>query len=80
MGHIHDWKKKVFDTHEIQVQVRQRSQSEWEYTVRVCRSGCNIRAAGTLTETAQITDHFRSPEAAESAGFARGEVLARQLH
>jgi len=79
MGQIPDWKKKVFESHEIQVQVRQRSQSEWEYTVRVCRAGSNIRAPGTLVETAAITDHFKSAEAAEAAGFARGEVLARLL-
>ncbi len=50
MAEIGEWKKKVYETHEVQVQVRQRSQSEWSYTVRVCRPGTNIRAAGTLTE------------------------------
>ncbi|CAM3329444.1 hypothetical protein [Cupriavidus taiwanensis] len=79
MTDIGEWKKKVYETHEVQVQVRQRSQSEWSYTVRVCRPGTNIRAAGTLTETSLITDHYKSAEAALVAGFAHGERLAKQL-
>ncbi|AEI76453.1 hypothetical protein CNE_1c10970 [Cupriavidus necator N-1] len=79
MTEIGEWKKKVYETHEVQVQVRQRSQSEWSYTVRVCRPGTNIRAAGTLTETSRITEHYKSREAAEVAGFAHGERLAKQL-
>ncbi|WP_439685020.1 DRBM domain-containing protein [Cupriavidus oxalaticus] len=79
MTEIGEWKKKVYETHEVQVQVRQRSQSEWSYTVRVCRPGTNIRAAGTLTETSHITDHYKSAEAATVAGFAHGERLAKQL-
>ncbi len=79
MTEIGEWKKKVYETHEVQVQVRQRSQSEWSYTVRVCRPRTNIRAAGTLTETSLNTDHYKSAEAAEVAGFAHGERLARQL-
>ncbi|MFJ4289993.1 hypothetical protein ACIP1U_09420 [Cupriavidus sp. NPDC089707] len=79
MTEIGEWKKKVYETHEVQVQVKQRSQSEWSYTVRVCRPGTNIRAAGTLTETSCITDHFKSAEAAAVAGFAHGERLAKQL-
>jgi len=79
MAEIGEWKKKVFETHEVQVLVRQRSQSEWEYTVRVCRAGTNIRAAATLTDKSQITDHYKSAEAAEIAGFAHGERLAKQL-
>ncbi|MGH8790399.1 MAG: hypothetical protein ACREYA_35710 [Cupriavidus necator] len=79
MTEIGEWKKKVYETHEVQVQVRQRSQSEWSYTVRVCRPGTNIRAAGTLTETSRITEHYKSREAAEVAGFVHGERLAKQL-
>ncbi len=79
MAEIGEWKKKVYETHEVQVQVRSRSQSEWQYTVRVCRPGSNIRAAATLTEKSLITDHYKSAEAAEIAGFAHGERLAKQL-
>ncbi|CAG9165682.1 hypothetical protein LMG23992_00569 [Cupriavidus laharis] len=79
MAEIGEWKKKVYETHEVQVLVRHRSQSEWEYTVRVCRAGCNIRAATTLTEKSLITDHYKTAEAAEIAGFAHGERLAKQL-
>ncbi len=79
MTDIGEWKKKIYETHEVQVQVRQRSQSEWSYTVRVCRPGTNIRAAGTLTDSSRITDHYKSAEAAQVAGFAHGERLAKQL-
>jgi hypothetical protein len=79
MAQISEWKKKVFESHEVQVQVRLRAQSEWEYTVRVCCAGANIRAAGTVTETSKITDHYKSAEAAEAAAFAHGERLARAL-
>ena len=79
MAEIGEWKKKVYETHEVQVQVRPRSQHEWEYTVRVCRAGCNIRAATTLIERSLITDHYKSCEAAEIAGFAHGERLAKRL-
>ncbi|CAG2143590.1 hypothetical protein LMG31506_02860 [Cupriavidus yeoncheonensis] len=79
MAEIGEWKKKVYETHEVQVQVRLRSQSEWEYTVRVCRAGCNIRATATLIEKSLITDHYKSAEAAEIAGFAHGERLAKRL-
>lgn len=79
MAYRSEWKKRVFETHEVQVLVKPRSQSEWEYTVRVCRAGTNIRAASTMTETSAITDHFRNPEDAEAAGFARGKVLAETM-
>lgn len=79
MSNSSEWKKRVFETHEIQVQVKPRSPIEWDYTVRVCRKGTNIRAASTLVETSPPTDHFKSPEQAEAAGFARGKVLAEQL-
>jgi hypothetical protein len=79
MAEIGEWKKKVYETHEVQVQVRLRSQSEWEYTVRACRAGCNIRATSTLIEKSLITDHYKSAEAAEIAGFAHGERLAKRL-
>ncbi|MDF3839452.1 hypothetical protein P3W85_41930 [Cupriavidus basilensis] len=73
------WKKRVFETHEVQVQVRQRTPNAWEYTVRVCRPGTNIRAAGTLLESSKLTDHFATAEAAEVAGFAHGAELAKRL-
>lgn len=34
MAYRSEWKKKVFDTHEIQVLVKLRTPIEWEYTVR----------------------------------------------
>lgn len=79
MTYTSDWKKRVFETHEVQVLVRPRTPTQWEYTVRVCRAGCNIRAAETLVETAAPTDHFHSPEEAEAAGFARGRKLAERF-
>ncbi|MGO4302659.1 MULTISPECIES: hypothetical protein [unclassified Cupriavidus] len=79
MAYSSEWKKRVFETHEVQVLVKPRSPIEWEYTVRVCRPGTNIRAYGTLVETSPPTDHFKTPEDAEAAGFARGKVLAAQL-
>ena len=79
MTELGEWKKKVYETHEVQVLVRQRSQTEWEYTVRVCRPKTNIRAAGTLLEKSLITDHFKSAQAAEVAGFVHGEWLVKQL-
>ncbi len=79
MAYSSEWKKRVFETHEIQVLVKPRSPVEWEYTVRVCRKGTNIRAASTLVETAPPTEHYTTPEAAEIAGFARGKQLAEQL-
>lgn len=79
MSYSSEWKKRVFETHEIQVLVKSRSPIEWDYTVRVCRKGTNIRAASTLVETAPPTEHYKTPEAAEAAGFARGKVLAEQL-
>ena len=52
MAYSSEWKKRVFETHEIQVLVKPRSPIAWEYTVRVCRKGTNIRAASTMVETA----------------------------
>lgn len=79
MAYSSEWKKRVFETHEIQVLVKPRTSIEWEYTVRVCRPGTNIRAAGTLVETAPPTAHFKTPEEAEAAGWERGRELAVQL-
>ncbi len=79
MTYQSEWKKRVYETHEVQVLVRPRTPTQWEYTVRVCRPGSNIRAAGTLVETAALTDHFLSPEEAEAAGFAHGRKLAERL-
>ena len=79
MAYRSEWKKKVFDTHEIQVLVKLRTPIEWEYTVRVCRKGTNIRAAGTLLQSSPPSEHFATPEDAETAGFARGRQLAEQL-
>ncbi|AJG23004.1 hypothetical protein [Cupriavidus basilensis] len=73
------WKKRVFETHEVQVQVRPRTPTVWEYTVRVCRPGTNIRAAGTLLESSKVTDLFHTADAAETAGFAHGAELAKRL-
>ncbi|RZT42588.1 hypothetical protein [Cupriavidus agavae] len=79
MAYSSEWKKKVFDTHEIQVLVKPRTPIEWDYTVRVCRKGTNIRSAASLVENAPPTDHFKTPQDAEAAGFARGRALAEQL-
>ncbi|MEN7531218.1 MULTISPECIES: hypothetical protein [unclassified Cupriavidus] len=79
MAYSSEWKKKVFETHEIQVLVKPRNPVDWDFTVRVCRKGTNIRAASTLVENAPASAHYKSPEEAEAAGFARGKVLAEQL-
>jgi len=79
MTYSSEWKKRVFETHEIQVLVKPRSPIAWEYTVRVCRKGTNIRAASTLVESAPDSEQYKTPEEAEVAGFARGKVLAEQL-
>ena len=79
MAYSSEWKKRVFETHEIQVLVKPRSPIAWEYTVRVCRKGTNIRAASTMVETAQPSERYGTPEEAEAAGFARGKAIAEQL-
>lgn len=79
MAYSSEWKKRVFETHEIQVLVKPRSSIEWDYTVRVCRKGTNIRAASTLVESSPATEHYKTAEEAEAAGFARGRHLAEQL-
>jgi len=79
MSYSSEWKKRVFETHEIQVLVKPRSPIEWDYTVRVCRKGTNIRAADTLVETSPTSEHYKSPADAEAAGFARGKQLAERL-
>ncbi|CAG2127872.1 hypothetical protein [Cupriavidus plantarum] len=79
MAYRSEWKKRVFETHEVQVLVKPRSENGWEYTVRVCRAGTNIRAAATLTESSAITDRFRTPEEAEAAGFERGKAMFARM-
>ncbi|MGO4327580.1 hypothetical protein AB4Z48_25120 [Cupriavidus sp. 2TAF22] len=73
------WKKRVFETHEVQVLVRAKTPSAWDYTVRVCRPGTNIRAASTLVESAKPAEQYSTPEAAEAAGFVHGKEMAERL-
>ncbi len=72
MAYSSEWKKRVFETHEIQVLVKPRSSIEWEYSGARLPPGHQYPRGRHASETAPPTAHFKTPEDAEAAGWGEG--------